>query len=128
MIDSFKITLSEAWYDQTKHLQDDSKQLRLKIRESEEKISYIRDLLSSKQIEPADFREMKTEYSNKLEILEAKLSTSNHDKININDLLDKGINNLLKFDCIYETGDIEKTREVISSMYPEKMTFDGFSL
>ena len=51
---------------------------------------------------------MKNEYSNKLEMLEAKLSTSNHDKININDLLDKGINNLLKLDCIYETGDIEK--------------------
>ena len=32
MIDLFKITLSEAWYDQTNHLQDDSKQLRLKIR------------------------------------------------------------------------------------------------
>ncbi len=71
---------------------------------------------------------MKTEYSTKLEKLEAKLSSCNHDKIDINDLLDKGINNLLKLDCIYETGDIEKKREVISSMYPEKMTFDGFSV
>ena len=128
MIDLFKITLSEAWYDQTNHLQDDCKHLRLQIKEMEEKISYIRDLLSSKQIEPADFREMKTEYSNKLEKLEAKLSTSNHDKIDINDLLDKGINNLLKLEYLYETADIEKKREIISSMYPEKMTFDGFSV
>jgi site-specific DNA recombinase len=128
MIDLFKITLSEAWYDQTNHLQDDCKQLRLQIKESKEKISYIRDLLSSKQIEPADFREMKTEYSNKLEKLEAKLSTSNHDKIDINDLLDKGINNLLKLEYLYETADIEKKREIISSMYPEKMTFDGFAV
>ena len=29
---------------------------------------------------------------------------------------------------MYETGDIEKKREVISSMYPEKLSFDGFSL
>ena len=71
---------------------------------------------------------MKTEYSNKLEKLEAKLSTSNHDKIDINDLLDKGINNLLKLEYLYETADIEKKREIISSMYPEKMTFDGFSV
>ena len=42
--------------------------------------------------------------------------------------MNKGINNLLKLDSVYETGDIEKKREVISSMYPEKMTFDGFSV
>ena len=101
MIDLFKIALSEAWYDQTNHLQDDSKQLRLQIKELEEKLSYIRELLSSRQIEPADFREMKTEYSTKLEKLEAKLSTNNHDKVDFNDLLNKGVNNLLKLDSVY---------------------------
>jgi site-specific DNA recombinase len=28
----------------------------------------------------------------------------------------------------YETADIEKKREIISSMFPEKMTFDGFAV
>ena len=70
---------------------------------------------------------MKTEYSAKLEKLEAKLSAYNHNHVDIKDLLDKGINNLLKLDNLYETADIEKKREIISSMYPEKMTFDGFS-
>ena len=89
MVDLYKITLSEAWYDQINHLQDDRKQLLAQIREQEEKLSYIRDLLSSKQIEPADFREMKTEHSGKLEKPEAKPSTSNHDQVNIGDLLHK---------------------------------------
>jgi site-specific DNA recombinase len=40
--------------------------------------------------------------------LEAKLSASNHDKIDINSPLNKGINNLLKLDYIYEPADIEK--------------------
>ena len=128
MIDLFKITLSEAWYDQTNHLQDDSKQLQLQIKELEEKLSYIRELLSSRQLDPADFREMKTEYTTKLEKLQAKLGANNHDKVDFNDLLNKGVNNLLKLDYVYETGDAEKKREVISSMYPEKMTFDGFSV
>ena len=70
---------------------------------------------------------MKIEYSNKLEKLEAKLSAGNHDQIDIKDLLNKGISNLLKLEYIYETSDTEKKREIISSMYPEKMTFDGFS-
>ena len=71
---------------------------------------------------------MKTEYSNKLEKLESKLSVSNNDKVDINNLLNKGTNNLLKLDYLYETADIEMKREIISSMYPEKMTFDGFSV
>ena len=84
--------------------------------------------LSSKQIDPSDFRDMKTEYTNKLEKLEAKLSGHNDEPSNIEPLLSKGIDSLLKLDYIYETGDIEKKREVISSMFPEKMTFDGTSL
>jgi hypothetical protein len=53
---------------------------------------------------------------------------SDHDQVNIGDLLNKGLDNLLKLDYVYETGGIEKKREVISSMYPEKLSFDGFSL
>lgn len=100
----------------------------MQIKELQEKITYIRDLLSSKQIEPVDFREMKSEYSTKLEKLEAKLSTSNDDQVDIKGLLDKGVNNLLKLDYLYETADTEKKRDIISSMYPEKLTFDGFTL
>ena len=36
-----------------------------------------------------------------------------------------GIENLLKLDYIYQDGGIEKKREAIGSMYPEKLTFDG---
>ena len=68
---------------------------------------------------------MKAEYTTKLEKLQTKLGANNHDKADFNDLLNKGVNNLLKLDYVYETGDTEKKREVISSMYAEKMTFDG---
>jgi hypothetical protein len=51
---------------------------------------------------------MKTEYCNKPKKIEVKFNTSNHHKIEINNLPDRGISNLLKLDCIYETGDIEK--------------------
>ncbi len=44
------------------------------------------------------------------------------------DLLDKGIDNLLKLDYIYETADIDKKRQVISSMFPEKLHFENNSL
>ena len=97
-----------------------SKQLRVQVKETEEKLSYIRDLLSSKQIDPADFREMKSQYSGKLEKLEAKLSAEKHHEINIKPLLDKGIDTLMKLDYLYEIGEPEEKREIISSIYPEK--------
>lgn len=43
--------------------------------------------------------------------------------VNITDLLDKGVKNLLRLDVIYEMGDIEKKRKVISSIFPEKLSF-----
>ena len=60
--------------------------------------------------------------------LEAKVNASIDDQVDIKALLDKGVNNLLKLDYLYETADTEKKRDIISSMYPEKLTFDGFSL
>jgi site-specific DNA recombinase len=128
MIEVYKVVLTEAWNDQTNHLQNDRKQLLAQIKELEDKLSYIRDLLSSRQLDPEDFREMKAEYTRKLEKLEVKLSVCDDNHVNIGHLLDRGLTNLLRLDYIYETGDIEKKREVISSMYPEKMTFDGFVL
>lgn len=50
MTDIYKITLSEAWHEQTNHLQDDRRQLLAQIKELEGRLSYTRDLLSSKQI------------------------------------------------------------------------------
>ena len=118
----------EAWSDQTSHLRNDRKQLVEQIKALEGKLSYIRDLLSSKELDPADFREMKGEYTAKLEKLEVKLSVSDDEPLNIGSLLNQGINNLLKLDYIYETAGIEKKREVIGSMFPEKLTFDGFGV
>ena len=36
-----------------------------------------------------------------------------------------GLKNLFRLDSVYEKGDTEKKREVISSMYPDKLIFDG---
>ncbi len=128
MAELYKIVVQEAWRGQTAHLLDDRKQLQKQIREMEDKLSYIRDLLSSKQIEPEDFREMKSDYSGKVEKLQAKLDGLSHNDINLKALLDKGIGNLLKLDHIYETADVDKKREVISSIFPEKLHFENSSL
>lgn len=128
LFEAYKLVLTEAWNDQTNHLRNDRKQLLSQIKELEGKVSHIRDLLSSKQLDPSDFREMKAEYSAKLEKLEVRLSASNDELTNIEPLLNKGLNNLLKLDFAYESAEIGKKREVIGSMFPEKLIFDGVTV
>lgn len=48
------------------------------------------ELHSYRQIEPADFRKIKTEYTVKLEKSETKLGDSNHDKVDLKTCLIKG--------------------------------------
>jgi hypothetical protein len=90
----------------------------------EDKIAYIEELVSTKQLAPADFQDMKSKYTEQLERLNARLAVREQDH-DVPGLLDAGIGNLLKLDYIYQDGGIEKKRKVIGSMYPKKLTFDG---
>lgn len=128
MVSLYKIALIESWNKQTGESQNDRKQLLAQIRELEEKLSYIRELLSSRKLDPEDFREMKSDYTGKLEKLEVRLSACDSDHVDIESLVNKGVNNLLTLDTRYETGTVEEKRRIISSMYPEKLTFDGLTL
>ncbi len=85
-------------------------------------------MVTSRQIDPADCQDMKEEYSRKLEELEIKLTNSCNEVDDIKGLFNAGLKRLFRLDYIYEDGDVEKKREVISSMFPEKMVFDGFAL
>jgi len=78
----------------------------LQIKELQEKLAYVMELVASRQIPPDDFRQTSAGYKNTIGKLEAKLTTFNHDNVDIACLLDQGIGNLLKMDYIYETGDI----------------------
>jgi site-specific DNA recombinase len=95
------------------------------IRNVENRISKARELLISDQIDGMDYREMKAESNSRLEKLQDKLSACNSDQLDFSRLLDTGIKTLFRLGEVYEKGTIEKKREVISSMYPEKLTFDG---
>ncbi len=71
---------------------------------------------------------MKSDYNHKSDKLQARLSGLSHQDVNMKDLLDKGIDTLLRADNIYETADREKKRRLIGSMFPEKMHFEKSSL
>jgi site-specific DNA recombinase len=72
-IDVYKVVLTESWYSQTAPLLNDRKELLAQVTQVEDKIAYIEELVSSKQLAPADFRDMKSKYAEQLERLSAKM-------------------------------------------------------
>lgn len=125
--DIYQLTLREAWHDQTKHIHDERREISKQISDLEARMAYLRELLSTQKIEPEDYRKMKAEYSEKIDKLIAKLAGCSQNHVDIDGLLNTGIKNLINLEDLYKNGDITKKREIISSIYPEKLTFDGFS-
>ena len=58
-------------------------------------------------------------------MLENKIFDLNKGSTNIKPLLDKALNSLSRLDVLYLEADTKRKREIIGSMYPEKLTFDG---
>ena|GEM_PF-981585 len=71
-----------------------------------------------------EFRQAESE--ERINRLEAKLSASVTDTTNIEPLWDKAISSISNLDVLYENGTVTKKRKIIGSMFPEKLTFDGF--
>ena len=79
-------------------------------------------------LEADDFKIIKTDNEKKTSILEARLADLSVNKENIEPILDKAIKVLSGLDVFYADAesDVELRRRIISSIFPEKLTFDGF--
>jgi site-specific DNA recombinase len=91
------------------------------------KLSKARELLLAEKLDPDDYREIKDECKRNIEGLEEELSAymSEQKNLNIKKNLEDALNTLSRLSTIYKLGDIEAKRYVISSIYPEKLLFDG---
>lgn len=50
-----------------------------------------------------------------------------HRFIKTDDLVVKGMKNLMHLDVLFTDGTIKEKREIVGSIYPENLTFDGFA-
>jgi site-specific DNA recombinase len=91
------------------------------------KLSKARDLLFDEKLDADDYREIKEECKKNIEALEEELSAlmSEQKNLNIKRNLESALNVLSKLSNVYKEGDIETKRQIIGSIYPEKLLFDG---
>ena len=101
-------------------------QLRIQIDATNNKLSKARELLLSGDLDADDYRIIKSESEKTINRLEVKLTATATDTSHIAPLWDKAISTMSQLDVLYEKGTVIQKRKVVSSMFPEKLTFDGF--
>ena len=108
--------------------QTGSKQLVDEMHKIYERISKAGELLLSQDIDPLDYRTIKTARGNKPIRLEAKLAETagNTDKtVSIDKLIDKVVSTRSNLDILYSEVDVARKREIRRSIYPEELSSDG---
>ena len=127
MTEIYIITIREAYNEQTKLQFSDRKKILTQLEEINTRLKNARTLLADHKIEAEDFRELKTESTARINELEAKLTGFSQQENKIDDLLYKAVYNLSHLDVYWEKGTVAERRQIVGSIFPEKLTFDGFT-
>ena len=76
-------------------------------------------------LDGADYRIIKNDCDLQISILEGKLVEQSKSDNGLGPLLNKALKNISRLVELYQTADPQRKRHIISSMYPENLTFDG---
>lgn len=121
--------ISEKLYKEVQDVMDGRKQKQgIKIFSPDElplRIRTARELLLKGDLDGADYKTVKIECEEQVGRLEIKLFDVSSPKINIENQLENAVNVLLNLDLLYKNGGIALKREIIGSIFPEKLSFDG---
>ncbi|AXP79801.1 Putative DNA-invertase from lambdoid prophage Rac [Mariniflexile rhizosphaerae] len=121
----FKTVLIETYFEMTKEMHQQKKQVSKEISHYQERLSYAKELLITKKIEPTEYSEMKLEYSQVVDTLKLKLTTLNSNTIKLEGLLSNGIERSMSLLLNYNKGNIASLRNIIGSIFSEPITFNG---
>lgn len=104
---------------------DNKKEILCKIDSLNNRIKTARELLLNGDLDGIDYKSVKSECEEQITKLEAKLLNVETPKINIEAQLKKAVDVLLNLDLLYQNGKVALKREIIGSIFPEKLSFDG---
>ena len=86
-------------------------------------MSVARNLLVTEKIDVDDYNAMKNDYRTIIQKLERQLGEVSDDRGNIEQLMNQGLDNLLRLGETYEKSTLAEARDLIGLIYPENFTF-----
>ncbi len=121
----YKEVINQLYKQKTQGQREDLKLIKEQLTKENQRLNTARDLLLNREIEAGEYRSMKAECEKRITILEVKLFDTGKSIDNITEILDRAINTLQRVDSLYIDGDMRKKRQIIGSIFPEKLVFDG---
>ncbi len=126
-VEIYKELVIEEFKDVTKHSRNERNHILKQITDLNDRLNSARKEVFFERIDPVDFKIMKADCERAINELERRLVAMPKDTKSIDDLVHKGISNLMHLDVLFENGTIKERREIIGSIYPENLTFDGYA-
>ena len=77
------------------------------------------------KIDPADFKIMKAECEKEISSLERTVTELPHDTKTVEVIIQRGLENLILLSERFENGTVKEKREIVGSIFPENLTFNG---
>jgi site-specific DNA recombinase len=124
MVEVYIPILQKAYNDQTAHMKNERGHILTQIEDLNSRLKNARNLFADGKMDQHDYRELKDECQPKLNILEGKLSGFKDVENNMDGMLKTAVQNMNCLDKSYVEGSIQKKRQIIGSIFPEKLSFD----
>jgi site-specific DNA recombinase len=124
MVEVYIPLLQKTYNDQTVHMKKERGRILLQIEDVNNRLKNARNLFADGKMDQRDYRDLKEECQPKINVLERKLSGFREVEDNISSILKTAVQNMTCLDKSYLEGSIHKKRQIIGSIFPEKLSFD----
>jgi site-specific DNA recombinase len=121
----YKKVILEGMTTQAKDQRGQKKEMLMKIGELNDRVGKGRSLLLSGDIDALDFKTIKAECEKQISVLEGKIGSMSEEIGDMAPILDKAIENLAKLDSVWIEATTIKKRQMVGSIFPEKLVFEG---
>jgi site-specific DNA recombinase len=109
----YAAVIAEHYREETKEMLDSEEKATSQIKNYESRLIRARDLLATGEIDPSDYREMKSDYSEMIYKLQSKLTNIHIDKDNVEEMLQDSIENVMKLSECYDSGAWAESRDLL---------------
>ncbi|WP_192823788.1 recombinase family protein [Rufibacter sp. LB8] len=125
----FKMVILDTYHNRSQYQQESRKQHTVELAHLTNKLARARDLLLAGDLDGAEYRNIKADCEQKINLLEAQLAelatpAYKPSRANLETLVEKAVKNLTRLDEIFENAGTEDKRELIGSMFTQKFTFE----
>lgn len=120
--------LNDAYLSRSKDGRIDIRTVKAEMEKVNVRLTSARELLLNDTLDADEYKGIKSDCDRKMQVLDAKLvEASSKCVYSIQALINQSLKTMGRLDELYSDGDTTKKREIIGSIFPEKLVFDGIN-